>query len=77
MSRLGAAVPCTRFGKSTPSDPSALFDKTGSTNGFGSYVAYLPRERLAVILLANKNYPNAARVDAAYRILKSVGHVVE
>ena len=25
----------------SPPDPSALFNKTGSTNGFGSYVAYI------------------------------------
>lgn len=61
----------------SPPDPSALFNKTGSTNGFGSYVAYIPQKRLAVILLANKNYSNSARVDAAYRILDSVGHVAE
>jgi beta-lactamase class C len=61
----------------SPPDPSALFNKTGSTNGFGSYVAYIPQKRLAVILLANKNYPNSARVDAAYQILNSVGHVVD
>ena len=61
----------------SPPDPSALFNKTGSTNGFGSYVAYIPQKRLAVILLANKNYPNSARVDAAYQILNSVGHVAE
>ena len=61
----------------SPPDPSALFNKTGSTNGFGSYVAYIPQKRLAVILLANKNYPNAARVDAAYQILKSVGQLTE
>ena len=69
--------PIEWLGAPSPPDPSALFNKTGSTSGFGSYVAYIPRERLAVILLANKNYPNAARVDAAYRILKSVGDVAE
>ena len=61
----------------SPPDPSALFNKTGSTSGFGAYVAYIPHKRLAVILLANKNYPNAARVDAAYQILNSVGQVAE
>ncbi len=56
----------------SPPDASALFNKTGSTNGFGSYVAYIPEKRLAVILLANKNYPIAARVHTAYNILNSV-----
>ena len=59
----------------SPPDPSALINKTGSTNGFGTYVAYIPDKRSAVILLANKNHPIAARVRAAYEILNAVGAV--
>jgi beta-lactamase class C len=48
----------------------ALHNKTGSTNGFGAYVAMAPGKKMGVALLANKNYPIPARLGAAHRILK-------
>jgi beta-lactamase class C len=48
---------------------NVLIDKTGSTNGFGAYAAFVPARREGVIILANKDYPIAARVSLAYRIL--------
>ncbi|NWO09748.1 beta-lactamase [Chromohalobacter salexigens] len=47
-------------------------NKTGSTNGFGGYVVMLPGEQMGLVMLANKNYPNDARVEAAYRILSGL-----
>ncbi|MGE8397926.1 MAG: class C beta-lactamase, partial [Comamonas sp.] len=47
-------------------------NKTGATNGFGAYVAYVPAEHFGVVLLANKNYPNAARVEIAHRIYQTL-----
>lgn len=44
-------------------------NKTGSTNGFGAYVAFVPARKLGVVLLANKNYPIADRLAIAHRIL--------
>lgn len=49
-----------------------LLDKTGSTNGFGTYAAFVPSERLGIVLLANKNYAIPDRVTAAYRILNAL-----
>ncbi|WP_415914227.1 class C beta-lactamase [Paraburkholderia sp. J67] len=50
----------------------ALINKTGSTNGFSAYVAYVPARRIGVVILANKSYPNEARVSAAYAILEGL-----
>ncbi|CAN7550583.1 beta-lactamase [Caballeronia sp. LjRoot29] len=52
---------------------NALINKTGSTNGFATYVAFVPARRLGIVMLANKNYPIAQRVTAAYQILTRLG----
>ncbi|KPQ25134.1 MAG: beta-lactamase class C [Halomonas sp. HL-48] len=55
-----------------PSRQAALYNKTGSTNGFGGYVAFVPDEQLGIVMLANRNYPNQARIKAAHQLLSTL-----
>jgi beta-lactamase class C len=47
-------------------------NKTGSTNGFAAYMAYIPEKRLGIVVLANRSYPIEERVSVAYKILNSL-----
>lgn len=49
-----------------------LFNKTGSTGGFGNYVAFVPDQKIGIVMLANKNYPIPARIAAAHAILNQL-----
>ena len=54
-----------------PSEPT-LFNKTGSTGGFGSYLLFVPAKKIGIVMLANRNYPISARIKAAYAILEQI-----
>ncbi len=46
--------------------------KTGATNGFSSYAAFIPAKGTGIVLLANKSFSIQARVKAAYQILQQL-----
>lgn len=64
--------PITRLDPPSPPVPASYINKTGSTNGFGSYVVMLPAEKLGIVVLANRNYPNEERVKAAYALVEAL-----
>ncbi|MTH80259.1 class C beta-lactamase [Paracoccus aestuariivivens] len=49
-----------------------ILNKTGSTNGFGGYIVMVPGKDLGVVVLANRNYPNEARVRATYDLITRI-----
>ncbi|KQQ11955.1 class C beta-lactamase [Methylobacterium sp. Leaf123] len=69
------AQPATRLDPPQRPTGAMLFNKTGSTNGFGAYVAYVafvPAQRIGLVMLANRAFPMPARIAAAHAVLEAL-----
>jgi beta-lactamase class C len=74
LTRLPATrLPQTKSGNRAEENGRAIWiNKTGSTNGFGSYLVFIPARRIGLVMLFNKNVPIEARVAAAARIIAAI-----
>jgi beta-lactamase class C len=55
-----------------PPQRDVIINKTGSTRGFGGYVAFIPGKGIGVVVLANRNYPSEARVKATVSLIRAL-----
>lgn len=63
------ATPVTEIRPAQKPMEGVWINKTGSTNGFGAYVAFVPEKQLGIVIMGNKNWPIEERVRAAFEIL--------
>ncbi|EFE52534.1 class C beta-lactamase [Providencia rettgeri] len=57
-----------------PPETQAFYNKTGSTNGFATYAAFIPENQVGIIILSNKWYPIPDRITAAYQLIEKAKH---
>jgi len=55
-----------------PPEGAMYWNKTGSTSGFGTYVALLPDEQIGVVILANRAFPNPVRAAATVELIAAL-----
>lgn len=69
--------PTTQLTPPLNASQPTLFNKTGSTNGFGAYAVFVPAKRIGLVMLANRNFPVPARLAAAHAVLEQLAAEVK
>lgn len=62
--------PVTALRPPHPPTDEVLLNKTGSTGGFGAYIAFVPVRKLGLVILTNRSHATEARVEFAYEVLQ-------
>ncbi|MGO4744971.1 class C beta-lactamase [Serratia quinivorans] len=65
-------APATAITPPKQEQGATWYNKTGSTGGFSTYAVFIPTQKIAVVMLANKWFPNDDRVAATYRIVQAL-----
>ncbi|CAI0726299.1 class C beta-lactamase [Serratia quinivorans] len=65
-------APATAITPPKQDQGAAWYNKTGSTGGFSTYAVFIPSKKIAVVMLANKWFPNDDRVAATYQLVQAL-----
>jgi beta-lactamase class C len=68
------ANPVIEIDPPSPPRENVVINKTGSTNGFAAYVAFIPEKAEGIVLLANKILPDQCAGDGRPSNTESVKH---
>jgi len=66
------ANPANQLTPPPPPFEADAIQQTGSTNGVGAYVAFVPAKTIGIVMLANKNFPIPAHITAAHAVLQQL-----
>ena len=64
--------PVTRLDSPRAPPADSLVNKTGATNGFGAYAAFIPGRKIGLVLMANRNHPTAVRLTLAKQVFAAL-----
>lgn len=65
-------TPVTRLDPPRAPPADNLVTKTGATNGFGAYAAFIPGRKIGLVLMANRNHPTAVRLTLAKQVFAAL-----